>query len=73
MKTEKEAKDIRCCGPNGTGEVREVDRMEICNQPRWCIGSVCGGWRWGPRKKKGDPKSDKGYCGVAGPWTGDEE
>ena len=36
--TEKEAKNKRCCGPDGCGDKPAIG-------PRLCIGSACMAWR----------------------------
>lgn len=44
--TEEEAKNTRCCGPEGCGQ------PGIMPASRWCIGSACMAWRWvGVRRK----------------------
>ena len=69
--TEKEAKNKRCCGPDGCGDKPAIG-------PRLCIGSACMAWRpmidWATAKGDivsgfvhGEADSQKrGYCGYAG-------
>jgi hypothetical protein len=72
---ETEAKNKRCCGPDGCGEQRHGN-PEVA---RWCIGSLCMAWRKvdqigiGPDGKLRDRDLDgrtkwvyRGYCGLAG-------
>lgn len=40
--TEKDAKDMRCCGPEGCGEVPRPSLKD----GRHCIGARCMAWEW---------------------------
>ena len=77
--TEEEAKNTRCCGPNGCGEVRDSLRGAPENQERYCIGAACMAWRsepgadrrrleaQNPRMPMGEiAKIESGWCGLAG-------
>jgi hypothetical protein len=51
--TEKEAADMRCCGPEGCGISKSSNHIT-----RYCLVGRCMAWRnIGP---------DIGYCGLAG-------
>lgn len=78
---EEEAKETRCCGPEGCGRINMSGDMA-----RYCIGSDCMAWRWigwsGPcvippgatvewrpqytPYKMSDDQERFGYCGLAG-------
>ena len=74
--TEKEAKNKRCCGPDGCGDKPAIG-------PRLCIGSYCMAWDWivvwpsgASERRRVKPAQDDpsiasggsvfGYCGYAG-------
>lgn len=61
--TEDEAKEARCCGPEGCGR-------EDAFRVRWCIGSACMAWRWDDvdAPREGPHASASGHCGLAG-WV----
>ncbi len=76
--TEEEAKQKRCCGPEGLGipygsvEVCHDDATPLVFAPiRWCIGSECMAWRTRPAGVKSvkhpDGEDTTGFCGLAGP------
>lgn len=54
---ERDAGEMRCCGPEGAGNPGNEN-----DGRRWCAGRQCMGWRWADE----NPDSDKGFCGVAG-------
>lgn len=67
MIVEKEAGEIRCCGPRGCGLIDM--RYGGLDGIRWCIGATCAGWRWATEmNKQGDHQRSTtvGYCGLAG-------
>lgn len=82
MIVEKEAREIRCCGPAHCGWIDM--RYGGPDGIRLCIGAKCAGWRWvdvpNPEYKPmrtsvyydgvGPPAHIKsttvGYCGLAG-------
>lgn len=43
--TEAQARDKRCCGPEGCGGPRRLDDQPVF-VGRFCIGSACMAWRW---------------------------
>jgi len=43
--TEDQANNKRCCGPEGCGVVGNPD-YEGGPCSRWCVASLCMGWRW---------------------------
>ena len=65
LMTEDEAKEKRCCGPEGTGLIDSY-------QQRYCIASDCMAWHWNrnPDHAKWHIKRPKhlqledGYCGL---------
>lgn len=60
--TEAEAREKRCCGPEGCGI---VPRSSL-NSGRRCVGSNCMAWRWEATKISGEPagRNPEGYCGL---------
>lgn len=44
--TEPDARDMRCCGPEGCGEARRENIPLTPSEPRYCIASACMAWRW---------------------------
>lgn len=64
--TENDAKDTRCCGPNGCGEVRDSGRGSPANQERYCVGSACMAWRWDDELLPKPNSLSQGHCGLAG-------
>lgn len=76
--TEAQARDKRCCGPEGCGETRWLDGRPL---GRFCIGSACMAWEWdrAPGESLFDPATGDraghrrsqedatGYCGLVGP------
>ncbi len=65
--TEKQASEMRCCGPSGCGEQPDGGRTGG-NAPRICIGSACMAWCWDVGMYNGvdsyvsDP-GPTGHCG----------
>lgn len=70
MKTEQEARQTRCCGPEGCGKIAPQAEGGPWPPmwPRFCIASECMAWRWNELVTAHEPISDKtpGYCGLAG-------
>lgn len=42
--TEQDAKNKRCCGPDGCGDVKRGVTGMRASDERFCIGSECMGW-----------------------------
>jgi hypothetical protein len=76
--TEEQAKEKRCCGPEGCGGSLYLHKSK--SDERWCIGSLCMAWRHvgqigiGPNGERRNDNLDGltrwtnvGRCGLAGP------
>jgi hypothetical protein len=69
--TEDEAKQKRCCGPEGCG-FTDPRQDDCLNGERWCIGSACMAWVVTARAGQSIPdgtsliwnKHNEGYCGL---------
>ena len=67
MKTEDEARELRCCGPDGCGGwAHENDAPDIPDggYVRYCIASDCMAWEPEPILHYADKPSGKGDCGL---------
>jgi hypothetical protein len=76
MKTEEEMHQVRCCGTDGCGE----RRMKNKRYYRFCIGSACAAWRFGPlratvtplRSEKPEPfitEDPRSYAALPDLWS----
>ena len=55
MKTEADARTMRCCGSEGCGRAAPtvaIDGEVVGHEPRMCAGSACMAWRWAPDETK---------------------
>ena len=70
LKTEEEARDMRCCGSGICGEIHE-DQPNMIAHDRCCIAAHCMAWRWMGSERPDEPATGAewlrtGYCGLAG-------
>lgn len=44
--TETDAREMRCCGPDGCGQFRYPPIEGTRSHERYCVASKCMAWRW---------------------------
>ena len=73
MKTEDEARELRCCGPDGCGGwAHENDAPDIPDggYVRYCIASDCMAWEWSETEYETRWKYSEGLQKLTAPKEG---